>query len=111
MQFSPCKQLLMAVNNLLQLSVGQTLMVNYNPDAPKERGFWYDAVISRIVSLLCRFKCSLIDTLNSTVYISCSSLLEYMRVCNLSWSISHLQVIVACRLLSFTGHHQHVHVH
>ena len=25
-------------------------MVNYNPDAPKERGFWYDAVISRIVS-------------------------------------------------------------
>ena len=109
MQFSPCKQLLMAVNNLLQLSVGQTLMVNYNPDAPKERGFWYDAVISRIVSSLCRFKCSLIDMLNSTVCISCSSLLEYMRVCNLSWSISHLQVFVACRLLSFTGHHQHVH--
>ena len=44
--------------DLLQLSVGQTLMVNYNPDAPKERGFWYDAVISRIVSSLCRFKWS-----------------------------------------------------
>ena len=84
MQSSHCKQLLMAVNNLLQLSVGQTLMVNYNPDAPKERGFWYDAVISRIVSSLCRFKCGLINTLHSTLCTSCSSLLEYMCVCNLS---------------------------
>ena len=22
-------------------------MVNYNPDQPKERGFWYDAIITR----------------------------------------------------------------
>ena len=22
-------------------------MVNYNPDHPKQRGFWYDAVITR----------------------------------------------------------------
>jgi len=29
--------------------MGQKLMVNYNPDAPKERGFWYDAIISRKV--------------------------------------------------------------
>ncbi|NXL98256.1 UHRF1 ligase, partial [Tyrannus savana] len=28
-----------------QLEVGQVVMVNYNPDEPKERGFWYDAVI------------------------------------------------------------------
>ncbi|XP_043909983.1 E3 ubiquitin-protein ligase UHRF1 [Protopterus annectens] len=30
-----------------QLHVGQTVMVNYNPDEPKERGFWYDAEILR----------------------------------------------------------------
>ncbi|NXL70888.1 UHRF1 ligase, partial [Leptocoma aspasia] len=28
-----------------QLDVGQVVMVNYNPDEPKERGFWYDAEI------------------------------------------------------------------
>ncbi|NWI37210.1 UHRF1 ligase, partial [Picathartes gymnocephalus] len=28
-----------------QLEVGQVVMVNYNPDDPKERGFWYDAEI------------------------------------------------------------------
>ncbi|KFP06360.1 E3 ubiquitin-protein ligase UHRF1, partial [Calypte anna] len=28
-----------------QLEVGQVVMVNYNPDEPKERGFWYDAEI------------------------------------------------------------------
>ncbi|XP_068942872.1 E3 ubiquitin-protein ligase UHRF1 isoform X1 [Petaurus breviceps papuanus] len=30
-----------------QLEVGQIVMVNYNPDEPKERGFWYDAEILR----------------------------------------------------------------
>ncbi|NXY50693.1 UHRF1 ligase, partial [Ceuthmochares aereus] len=28
-----------------ELEVGQVVMVNYNPDDPKERGFWYDAEI------------------------------------------------------------------
>ncbi|XP_054030992.1 E3 ubiquitin-protein ligase UHRF1 [Dryobates pubescens] len=28
-----------------QLEVGQVVMVNYNPDEPNERGFWYDAEI------------------------------------------------------------------
>ncbi|XP_053319571.1 E3 ubiquitin-protein ligase UHRF1 [Spea bombifrons] len=28
-----------------ELSVGQVVMVNYNPDEPKERGYWYDAEI------------------------------------------------------------------
>ncbi|NXY89855.1 UHRF1 ligase, partial [Alcedo cyanopectus] len=28
-----------------QLELGQVVMVNYNPDEPKERGFWYDAEI------------------------------------------------------------------
>ncbi|XP_030075234.1 E3 ubiquitin-protein ligase UHRF1 isoform X1 [Microcaecilia unicolor] len=31
-----------------QLEVGQVAMVNYNPDEPKERGFWYDAEILRM---------------------------------------------------------------
>lgn len=22
-------------------------MVNYNPDCPKQRGFWYDAIVTR----------------------------------------------------------------
>eukprot|EP00062_Callorhinchus_milii_P015715 gi/632966229/ref/XP_007899301.1/ PREDICTED: E3 ubiquitin-protein ligase UHRF1 [Callorhinchus milii] len=30
-----------------QLQVGQVVMVNYNPDEPKERGYWYDAEILR----------------------------------------------------------------
>ncbi|NWQ83319.1 UHRF1 ligase, partial [Columbina picui] len=30
-----------------QLEVGQVVMVNYNPDDPKERGFWYDAEIQQ----------------------------------------------------------------
>ncbi|PKK19700.1 ubiquitin-like with PHD and ring finger domains 1 [Columba livia] len=30
-----------------QLEVGQVVMVNYNPDEPKERGFWYDAEIQQ----------------------------------------------------------------
>lgn len=30
-----------------QLALGQCVMVNYNSDQPKERGFWYDAVITR----------------------------------------------------------------
>nr|XP_014342612.1 PREDICTED: E3 ubiquitin-protein ligase UHRF1 [Latimeria chalumnae] len=30
-----------------QLEVGQVVMVNYNPDEPKERGFWYDAEVLR----------------------------------------------------------------
>ncbi|XP_054573464.1 E3 ubiquitin-protein ligase UHRF1 [Eptesicus fuscus] len=29
------------------LKEGQEVMLNYNPDKPKERGFWYDAVIMR----------------------------------------------------------------
>lgn len=29
------------------LAVGQVVMLNYNPDNPKERGFWYDAEVSR----------------------------------------------------------------
>ncbi|XP_075067919.1 E3 ubiquitin-protein ligase UHRF1-like [Mixophyes fleayi] len=28
-----------------QLAVGQVVMVNYNPDDPKEKGYWYDAEI------------------------------------------------------------------
>lgn len=30
-----------------QLEEGMTVMVNYNPDEPKERGYWYDARIQR----------------------------------------------------------------
>lgn len=30
-----------------QLVVGKCVMVNYNLDLPKERGFWYDAIITR----------------------------------------------------------------
>lgn len=30
-----------------QLEEGMTVMVNYNPDEPKERGYWYDAQIQR----------------------------------------------------------------
>lgn len=26
---------------------GNKVMVNYNPDHPRERGFWYDATITR----------------------------------------------------------------
>ena len=32
-----------------QLVAGNQVMVNYNSDHPKERGFWYDAVITRKV--------------------------------------------------------------
>ena len=32
-----------------QLVPGNQVMVNYNSDHPKERGFWYDAVITRKV--------------------------------------------------------------
>ena len=30
-----------------QLMIGNRVMVNYNSDRPKERGFWYDAVLTR----------------------------------------------------------------
>ena len=30
-----------------QLEPGMVVMVNYNPDEPKERGYWYDATIQR----------------------------------------------------------------
>lgn len=30
-----------------QLEAGMVVMVNYNPDEPKERGYWYDAQIQR----------------------------------------------------------------
>lgn len=33
-----------------QLSVGQVVMVNYNFDSPKERGFWYDGSITKKAS-------------------------------------------------------------
>ena len=33
-----------------QLTTGQLVMVNYNPDHPRQRGYWYDAEITRKVS-------------------------------------------------------------
>lgn len=30
-----------------QLEPGMVVMLNYNPDEPKERGYWYDAEIQR----------------------------------------------------------------
>lgn len=30
-----------------QLEEDMVVMVNYNPDEPKERGYWYDAQIQR----------------------------------------------------------------
>lgn len=36
-----------------QLSVGQTVMVNYNSDRPNQRGFWYDGIITRKVNGAC----------------------------------------------------------
>lgn len=30
-----------------ELEVGQVVMLNYNTDSPKDRGFWYDAEILR----------------------------------------------------------------
>lgn len=30
-----------------QLEPGMIVMLNYNPDDPKERGYWYDAEIQR----------------------------------------------------------------
>jgi E3 ubiquitin-protein ligase UHRF1 len=30
-----------------QLEVGMVVMVNFNPDEPKERGYWYDAQIQK----------------------------------------------------------------
>ncbi|KAM5157640.1 E3 ubiquitin-protein ligase UHRF1 [Mantella aurantiaca] len=30
-----------------ELRIGQVVMVNYNPDDPKEKGYWYDAEIQR----------------------------------------------------------------
>lgn len=30
-----------------QLEPGMVVMVNYNPDDPKERGYWYDAEIQK----------------------------------------------------------------
>ncbi len=30
-----------------QVVVGNSVMANYNSDRPKERGFWYDAIITR----------------------------------------------------------------
>ena len=31
----------------LQLNVDQSVMVNYNPDCPQQRGFWYEAIVTR----------------------------------------------------------------
>ena len=30
-----------------QLEAGMVVMVNFNPDEPKERGYWYDAQIQK----------------------------------------------------------------
>lgn len=30
-----------------QIVTGNQVMVNYNSDRPRERGFWYDAIITR----------------------------------------------------------------
>lgn len=43
-----------------QVSVGTVAMVNYNPDVPKERGFWYDAEITRKVDKKRELYCKLI---------------------------------------------------
>ena len=32
-----------------QIAVGQKVMANYNPDNPKERGYWYDVELTRKV--------------------------------------------------------------
>lgn len=32
-----------------QISVGQVVMANYNPDEPDERGYWYDVKITKKV--------------------------------------------------------------
>lgn len=32
-----------------QISVGQIVMANYNPDEPDERGYWYDFKITKKV--------------------------------------------------------------
>lgn len=48
-----------------QLSIGQTVMVNYNPDHPRQRGFWYDATITRKVDdpkkLYCKLMLGSVD--------------------------------------------------
>ncbi|CAI8022609.1 E3 ubiquitin-protein ligase UHRF1, partial [Geodia barretti] len=43
-----------------QLSVGQVVMVNYNFDSPKERGFWYDGAITKKVNEGRQLFCKLI---------------------------------------------------
>ncbi|KAG8454501.1 hypothetical protein GDO86_000933 [Hymenochirus boettgeri] len=43
-----CKDVRLRARTILpwdELTVGQIVMVNYNPDEPKERGYWYDAEI------------------------------------------------------------------
>ena len=35
-----------------QISVGQVVMANYNPDEPDERGYWYDVKITKKVTLV-----------------------------------------------------------
>jgi len=32
-----------------EIEIGDEVMANYNPDEPKERGFWYDVVVTRKV--------------------------------------------------------------
>ena len=41
---------ILCFHSLQQLSIGQIVMANYNPDEPEERGFWYDVEITKKVS-------------------------------------------------------------
>ena len=45
-----CILLFMGFYFLSQLIVGEHVVVNYNTDNPKERGFWYDAEVVRQVN-------------------------------------------------------------
>ena len=36
---------------LLQLAVDQVVMVNFNPDHPRSRGYWYDGLVTRKVNI------------------------------------------------------------
>ena len=46
-----------------QISVGQVVMANYNPDEPDERGYWYDVKITKKVRDLLQFGLHLVNQL------------------------------------------------
>ena len=58
-----------------QLSIGQVVMANYNPDEPDERGFWYDVEITKKVWINCWIICDGLgwdgvrNTYKSSVYM------------------------------------------